>query len=59
MTLVRRAVRMVEQRPTVRSYPERISGYFTKEQRKRLEKVAWRKRQTVAQVLRELVDALK
>lgn len=43
----------------MRSYPERISGYFTKEQRKRLEKVAWRKRQTVAQVLRELVDALK
>lgn len=41
-----------------RTYPERISGYFTSEQRKRLEKVAWKKRQTVAMVLRELVDTL-
>lgn len=41
-----------------RTYPERIAGYFTKEQRKRLEKVAWKKRLTVAEVLRELVDTL-
>lgn len=41
-----------------RRFPVRISGYFSPEQQKRLDKAAWKQRKTVAEVLRELVDTL-
>lgn len=49
---------MVSKQAPVRNYPERIAGYFTKAQRMKLERAAWKKRQTVAEFLREMVDAL-
>lgn len=40
-------------------YTERVAVYLTKDQRKRLDKEAYRTRKALTEVLRQLVDTLK